>query len=134
MKVFLLFAMLFMHIVDDYYLQGILASLKQKSWWQEYAPQDLYKHDYIVALFMHAFSWSFMTILPIAVYMFINGSNEYLWFVYVFYIIYNTICHAGIDHLKANKKQINLICDQLLHVGQILITYITFILFYEINI
>ena len=36
-----------MHIVDDYYLQGILAKMKQKSWWKEVAPfeseQVLYK-------------------------------------------------------------------------------------------
>lgn len=31
MKLFVLFSMFFLHIVDDYYLQGILAKMKQKS-------------------------------------------------------------------------------------------------------
>lgn len=31
----LLLCMLFCHIVDDYYLQGWLASAKQKSWWEK---------------------------------------------------------------------------------------------------
>ena len=59
--------MVFSHIVDDYYLQGKLALFKQKSWWEEKAPDEMYKHDYIVALMMHSFSWAFMIMLPIAV-------------------------------------------------------------------
>lgn len=31
----LILTMIFMHIIDDYCLQGILASMKQKSWWTE---------------------------------------------------------------------------------------------------
>lgn len=54
MKYFIiLITMIFCHIVDDYYLQGWLASAKQKSWWKKNAPDDLYKHDYLMALFMH---------------------------------------------------------------------------------
>ena len=67
MKIFLLFAMIFCHIVDDYYLQGILANLKQKAWWQKNAPAAMYENDYKVALFMHAFSWAFMIMLPLVV-------------------------------------------------------------------
>lgn len=53
-KSFILLWMIFMHIVDDYRLQGILASMKQKSWWKE-QPQykPMYKRDYI-AVFAHA--------------------------------------------------------------------------------
>ena len=50
LKTILLLAMLFCHIVDDYYLQGWLASAKQKSWWKKNAPDKLYKNDYIMAL------------------------------------------------------------------------------------
>ena len=35
MSGFVLASMLFMHVVDDYYLQGILANLKQRSYWEE---------------------------------------------------------------------------------------------------
>jgi hypothetical protein len=66
-EIFILLSMLFMHIVDDYYLQGILASMKQKSWWQKLESyKDFYKYDYIVALIMHSFSWAFMVMMPIA--------------------------------------------------------------------
>ena len=33
--------MLFMHVLDDFRLQGIMAEMKQKSWWEkqeEYTP------------------------------------------------------------------------------------------------
>ena len=32
-KMFCLLLMIFLHIIDDYKLQGILASMKQKNWW-----------------------------------------------------------------------------------------------------
>lgn len=32
-KLLTLLGMLYLHIVDDYYLQGFLASAKQKEWW-----------------------------------------------------------------------------------------------------
>lgn len=54
-KILFLLGMIFCHIVDDYYLQGWLASAKQKEWWSKNAPNPLYKYDYIMALFMHSF-------------------------------------------------------------------------------
>lgn len=33
MLIKLLLLMIFAHIIDDYYLQGILAHMKQKVWW-----------------------------------------------------------------------------------------------------
>ena len=71
-KTVLLLVMLFCHIVDDYYLQGWLASAKQKSWWEENAPDKLYKNDYIMALCEHAFSWTFMIMLAPTVYTYFN--------------------------------------------------------------
>lgn len=117
MKLFILFVMIFAHIVDDYYLQGILANLKQKSWWENqknYKP--MYKYDYIVALIMHAFSWSFMISLPILYLGFTK------WIVVT--IILNTIIHGIVDDLKANKHKINLIVDQSIHIAQVVITWI----------
>ena len=121
MKLFILFVMIFAHIVDDYYLQGILASLKQKTWWEnQKSYKPMYKYDYIVALIMHAFSWSFMISLPIL----------YLGFTksIVFLIILNTIIHGIVDDLKANKGKINLIVDQSIHIIQIVITWILLVL------
>ena len=117
MRFLILLSMVFMHIVDDYYLQGVLAKMKQRSWWEENAPQEEYKNDYKVALFMHAFSWAFMIMLP---YIFIGASQ----YVVGGAIIVNTIIHAIVDDLKANKKKINLVADQSIHLAQILITWI----------
>ena len=116
-SVLVLFAMIFCHIVDDYYLQGILANLKQKSWWRnQESYNENYKYDYIIALIMHSFSWSFMIILPFI----LIGVNQY---AIVISIAINTIIHAFIDDLKANKKRINLVQDQAIHILQILLTW-----------
>ena len=123
MNLFIILAMIFCHIVDDYYLQGWLASAKQKKWWEENAPQKLYNHDYIMALIMHSMSWSFMIMLPIAISMSLNVS---MLFVIVF--ILNAVIHALVDNLKANKLQISLITDQLIHLSQIFATASIFVI------
>ena len=118
-SIFIILAMIFCHIVDDYYLQGCLASMKQKKWWQENAPQKLYKYDYIVALIMHSMSWSFMIMLPIAISM-----NLTVSIIFAIVFVGNTIIHAVVDNLKANKLKINLVVGQSVHILQIIITYI----------
>lgn len=125
--------MIFAHIVDDYYLQGILAKLKQKSWWEENAPKDtdaldecdrikmkpMYRYDYIIGLLVHSISWAIMIALPI---FFVSGWNPH-WAVYLM-IVVNAVIHCIIDDLKANKRRINLIEDQSIHAGQILLTWV----------
>ena len=110
--------MLFAHIVDDFYLQGILASMKQKGWWKENAPDKLYKHDYIIALIIHALSWAVMITLPI---LFASAWNPH-WAVYLLLGV-NLAIHAIVDDLKANKHKINLIADQSIHFVQIIVTW-----------
>ena len=122
-KIFILFFMIFLHIVDDYYLQGWLASAKQKKWWEQNAPHPLYKHDYIMALIMHSLSWTFMIMLPIA----IGLKFAFSWF-YVIAFAVNATVHAIVDNLKANKFKINLIQDQSIHMAQILATFIVFLI------
>ena len=95
-KLLILLAMIFLHIVDDYYLQGILASMKQKSWWEKNAPDPLYKNDYRIALLEHAFSWTFMVMLPIAVCMLIGYNISVICYFVLF--IFNFVCHAFIDN------------------------------------
>ena len=114
---YLLF-MIFLHICDDYYLQGWLASAKQKSWWEVNAPHEKYKRDYIIALFMHSFSWSFMVMLPILYYCDFKVNSMYLSL-----LLLNLMVHMMTDHTKANLKKINLVQDQLIHLGQIIVTY-----------
>lgn len=121
-KLFVLLTMIFCHIVDDYYLQGILSSMKQKQWWKDNAPLALYRYDYIAALVMHAFSWSFMVMLPIA-YMYRFAITGLFTIVFLF----NMVIHAVADDLKANKGAISLIGDQYVHIAQIIMTAILLI-------
>ena len=122
--IFILLLMFFCHIVDDYYLQGWLASAKQKKWWKETAPRTLYRFDYIMALVCHAFSWSFMIMLPIAFVT--NWDMGWLFLAYPI----NMIIHALVDDLKANKLAINLITDQCIHFVQIGFTFLAYYLIF----
>lgn len=121
-SIFVIILMIFCHIFDDYYLQGWLASAKQKEWWQKNAPNNLYKRDYIWALIMHSFSWSFMIMLPIA---YIQSFEVTPMFAAVF--AGNVLVHAVTDNAKANKKKINLWEDQLIHMVQIVLTAVIFL-------
>lgn len=114
--------MIFCHIVDDYYLQGWLASAKQKTWWEQNVPDKMYKHDYIVALFMHSFSWTFMMMLVPIIY---TCTFSGIWNPLLF--IANVMVHMFVDNLKANEMKINLIQDQGIHLLQILWTWICMI-------
>ena len=120
--IFILLSMIFCHIIDDYYLQGWLASAKQKKWWVQNAPNKLYRFDYIMALACHSFSWAFMIMLPIT---FVTGWN--LGWLFLAYPI-NMGIHMFVDDLKANKLKINLITDQLIHFMQIGVTFLTYYL------
>ena len=116
-KLFVVALMIFCHIIDDYYLQGILASMKQRSWWEENYNEKLYKYDYIMALAMHATSWAFMIMLPVAAYMGFRPTN-----IFFVMLAVNSVIHAIVDDLKANKHKINLIIDQGIHLAQIAVT------------
>lgn len=123
-KIFVVLLMFFCHIVDDYYLQkGLLSSMKQKSWWtrqEQYT--DKYKYDYIVAMMVHSFSWAFMIMLPIAI------TNKFqVGALFVIALAVNATIHGVVDDFKANKLQINLVQDQIIHIFQIIITALIFI-------
>ena len=121
-NLFIVLLMIFCHIVDDYYLQGWLASAKQKSYWKENAPDKLYRFDYIWALIVHSFSWAFMIMLPVAITM---SFNITLFFVYI--LLVNMAIHAITDNMKANEKLINLWLDQIIHLCQIGLTALIFL-------
>ena len=71
-----------------------------------------------MALFIHAFSWAFSIMLPLAIYFKFQIGISFL-----ILFICNVILHMWTDNLKANKKTINLIEDQIMHLLQILTTY-----------
>ena len=112
--IYVFLIMILLHIIDDFVLQPIcLSKLKQKSFWETYVKDDeKYKFDYKVALVIHALSWVIMIHLPL---MFI-GISEYSILLSV---IINTIIHAWIDDEKANKLNITLFEDQIMHLIQV---------------
>lgn len=116
MKVLL--CMIYLHLLDDYVLQGVLAKLKQKDFWRPFDKQ--YRYDYIIALLEHGFMNSFMVHIPIYVWL---CKNE---LILSFSVCAFAIIHALIDDLKANDKKINLITDQLTHLFLILLWWIIF--------
>lgn len=119
-KEFMAIMMIFMHILDDFFLQSaFLANGKQKSWWLDNTNDPRYEDDYIPCLIMHGMSWAFCIMLPIALYYKLNVSVIFvaIWAV-------NAVVHSVVDDVKANVKTINLIQDQMIHMVQLIVTYI----------
>ena len=127
-KILLFLSMIFLHIVDDYNLHGWIASAKQKSYWEQNAPDKLYKYDYIMALFMHSFSWAFMIMIIPSVYSLITASNISNTSLAIALVFLTNLCiHMATDNAKANLKKINLVQDQLIHLTQIFATWLSFV-------
>jgi hypothetical protein len=115
------YLILLLHFIADFTLQGCLANLKQKKWWiaecEKYNVDfSKYKYDYICGLICHALYWTLITFAPVI--FFTNLSAIRLAIV----VVGNMCLHAVIDHIKANKFRINLVEDQFLHLGQIILT------------
>lgn len=118
----LLILMIYFHIIDDFYLQGILAKLKQKEWWETTFPGNkMYDCDYIIALLLHAFSWAVTVHIPV---LFIYHAYSLPLFLGAFAL------HAIIDDLKANKEIFGLAIDQILHIVQIEFLWMIYITVY----
>lgn len=128
MKFIVLIAMLYCHIIDDFKLQqGVLAKLKQKSWWKKNAPDKLYENDWFAALEAHAFCWTCSIHIPVLVYC-ILCHYEIPMIVWFIAFTANVIIHAVVDHLKANLFRINLMQDQLIHIVQIWVTWFIYLI------
>lgn len=125
MKTFVLLTMLFLHVLDDFCIQAaVLNKLKCRSWWTENAPNEKYARDYVAALCAHGYSWAFLTMLPLAVYLVVSEADYPGLFAAA--VLANAALHAAIDDTKANRRKLNLIQDQLMHVIQILLTHTAF--------
>jgi len=113
----ILMLMVFAHVADDYYLQGILANLKQRDWWRKQEGyKALYAYDYLMALAMHSLSWAIMVSLPV---VWLAYSWNPPWFFWPLLLAQAAI-HGIVDHAKANLRLINLVTDQSIHLFQIL--------------
>lgn len=124
-KLFVLLCMFVCHIIADFHMQGILAQMKQKEWWEKNYPTRKYKNDYIVALIIHSFEWTFMISIPLFIYWYTTYGTHLSTIpsVYIIYFIAWTAMHAYIDHAKANLKVLNLYTDQIVHLLQIVMLW-----------
>ena len=121
----ILLLMVFCHIIEDFHIQGILANLKQRTWWYEQVGYDYrYGNDYIPPILAHGFEWSVFIHIPL---LFAYGFT----FTIFISLIINALFHAHIDHLKCNWHKLNLVQDQILHMIQILITGLAITLYYS---
>lgn len=122
MKLFLF--MVLLHLFADFTLQGILADLKQRSWWRAQCqrhgvPSSMYEYDHICGLVCHSLYWTLLTFSPL---IFLWSSAMQALAI----VVINTVIHAVIDNAKANRYKINLIQDQILHLAQIAFTMVIF--------
>ena len=109
-------------IIDDFVLQGWLASAKQLDWWKKQEGyNNFYKNDYKMALFMHSLEWSIMIHLPNIVFY-----NFQVTIVILISILGNCYLHYLIDDLKANLKVFNLVIDQIFHIIQVILFWAIF--------
>ena len=116
----MLLLMLLAHFADDFHFQGILADMKQRRWWEEQFRkhgEDMpakYSRDYLCALAVHSLEWSIAVMLaPVALGMWRHMG------VVVTLVLFNAISHAYVDDMKANRREINLVEDQSIHLVQI---------------
>lgn len=123
--VFLLFSMMFAHIVADFNLQGVLADMKQAGWWDKSVPakyRSMVKYDWIVALVIHGFAWSFCMCLP---YYLVPGITDFSMLNQM--IVINAVLHSVIDAIKCYFCKFNLVQDQMFHLIQVIGTWLVFV-------
>ena len=116
-KLMMFWLCMLLHLIADFHLQGILADLKQKSWWYDRVSsydRSKYKNDHQMAMLCHALMWSLVTFLPLAFVV-----NKY---AFSCIIVWNAWIHGAVDYYKANAFKLNLVEDQTFHILQIIIT------------
>ena len=112
--------MVLLHLVDDFWLQPtLLSKLKQKTFWSGY--EKKYANDWVAGLICHGVEWSAMILLPL---IFAGANDLFLCLAFLF----NAVIHCVVDHVKCNALKINLITDQLIHFGQICLTFIVYLI------
>lgn len=124
----LLMMMVALHVFADFHLQGILADMKQKGWWEKQECKFIkemrgrgadrvnwiYDKDYIAALLIHSFEWAFIVCIPLMWFCGLTTLGAVILCV-------NALAHALMDHLKCNLLYANLWQDQLYHLFQIVV-------------
>lgn len=119
-----------LHLIADFCMQGILCDLKQEEWWKKQVEEKWakyggdwrrevwhkYRFDYIAGLLCHSVMWTLVSFSPL---MFVTSPITFSVLV-----VLNVAIHAYVDDKKANHitSRINLCSDQLIHLGQVVVT------------
>lgn len=106
--------MIFCHFIFDCYFQTN-KTMKNKQWWKKRHDKSMKQYNYLIGLMIHSFVWSFGILLP---FTFVNKELNYVL------LIMNTLIHAIVDNLKTNEKRLSSVQDQILHIVQIIITFL----------
>lgn len=131
-----LLAMVFLHFIADFQVQGILAKMKQRGWWErqtENYEESMYRNDHKAALIAHAFEWTFMVMIPVfydmyyVCYDYSAKSKEGI-FICIALFAWNVLVHYIIDNLEANKHKISLMKDQIGHIIQVVAIWLVYVL------
>lgn len=133
-ELLVLLIMIWMHVFDDFVLQTFwLSNGKQKDWWIKVCeesdyPFPFYKWDYKASLIIHSVSWCISVMVAPLIYFPLIHKIDMIWFLFIFAI--NVTIHYLVDNAKANLKIFSLVVDQIIHLIQILFTWLAFILIY----
>jgi hypothetical protein len=111
--------MILLHVIEDFHMQGIMARMKQREFWREYP--EMYAHDWIPVILLHGMEWATVVALPCILASWFDVSA---WFVLT--VVVMGVVHAYVDHLKANRLSINLIQDQAVHIVQIAVMLVVY--------
>ena len=127
----ILLSMMFCNIVSNFYVQGSLTQIKQKSWWEDICSvEPRFQNDYKAALIIQSFLWCFFIHIPLILHI------RYCHWTYnekIFLIVFvaDWIIHTIIDDFKCNKHKLNLVFSQSLYLMQVIITWILY--FWEVG-
>lgn len=106
--------MVLCHVVEDFHIQGRMADMKQRSFWEPYG--RMYAWDHVPVLLLHGFEWSMFVSLPILITSWSSVSAGFMAVV-----VANGLIHSLVDHLKCNSLKLSLVQDQAIHILQIVV-------------
>lgn len=113
------------HYIADYILQTpFIAKFKCKESWEKEYPDKLYKNDYKVVLWTHSLCWSIVTFLPLYLMIALPAWK------YLIIIVFQAYAHYIVDDAKANERLISLKADQIIHLIQIFIIVLAYVIRY----
>lgn len=124
MKALILFTMIFLHIVGEFYLQGMLAKMKKKRWWYRHEPEDGGRYNHIAALIIHGYSWSFIVHLPFTGLIVLCDMFDCMA-VLSLSLLSHAVLHALLANDRINHDFLDFADEQACHVAQVFIVWVT---------